>query len=561
MAEAKLNFNEDTLSNNSGLYSLYNKLYEGMRLANEVDAPDYIDSPPTTETGEIDSDAILESLASYSTILMKNSAYLMANAIIGAIDSGGSGGTSVDGFVSRSGDNMEGLLNALYGFQAGDKGEIILEVRDNSVFIGSMSLGGNSISFNGEQVIYYENNALNINGDLRFGNVVINENGISYNDYNFYHEGNCNKSDVDWIMDNAFVHGNLEVFGTQSLKGYLSALHGFELGDLNSRLLHSERDEEAGTISLVLDSDLHLKNEYGIKFDNTYIVKARNNQVVSFMAPGMIMNLGDTDENELKTQYIALQTDIRNYAGDYNIITPFGDGNFPNSLSVGCANSGPTVLRTYYSSSDNCGIVLFRTLRFGDVDGPAVYCDDTKKTFSVAIPYSHIIESNGEATPATDLLPIYLSYKETTSLFKDQSLQWSASLNINTDAEFISLLKPVESVGFSIISEKYKTRLIENTLFFNDNIFLEGLEDGVKHQGNSYFSDNLSSRSFSSGFAGNGWGIIYNRLNGNIAATFDELTIRKKMRIYEQEVQRQTITNGSLWVSDSCSGDFVEEIV
>ena len=50
------------------------------------------------------------------------------------------------------------------------------------------------------------------------------------------------------------------------------------------------------------------------------------------------------------------------------------------------------------------------------------------------------------------------------------------------------------------------------------------------------------------------------QLTGNISATFDELTIRKKMRIYELEVQKQSVTNGSLWVSDACSGDIVEEI-
>ena len=50
-------------------------------------------------------------------------------------------------------------------------------------------------------------------------------------------------------------------------------------------------------------------------------------------------------------------------------------------------------------------------------------------------------------------------------------------------------------------------------------------------------------------------------LTGNIEATFDGLTIRKKARFYELEVQKQSVTNGSLWVSDSCSGDLVEEIV
>lgn len=47
---------------------------------------------------------------------------------------------------------------------------------------------------------------------------------------------------------------------------------------------------------------------------------------------------------------------------------------------------------------------------------------------------------------------------------------------------------------------------------------------------------------------------------GGVHATFDTLTIRKKARFYELEVQKLSVTNGSLWVSDSCSGDEVREI-
>ena len=52
-----------------------------------------------------------------------------------------------------------------------------------------------------------------------------------------------------------------------------------------------------------------------------------------------------------------------------------------------------------------------------------------------------------------------------------------------------------------------------------------------------------------------------NPKTGNATATFDELVIRKKMRVYELEVQKDSSTNGSLWISDSCSGDIVEKIV
>ena len=32
------------------------------------------------------------------------------------------------------------------------------------------------------------------------------------------------------------------------------------------------------------------------------------------------------------------------------------------------------------------------------------------------------------------------------------------------------------------------------------------------------------------------------------------------MRIYELEVQKNNVTNGALWISDSCSGDIVEKL-
>ena len=169
------------------------------------------------------------------------------------------------------------------------------------------------------------------------------------------------------------------------------------------------------------------------------------------------------------------------------------------------------------------------------------------------MPYKH--------SDITEQIPFYISYHETKSLLKDQSQEWSASLTYDTDAEFFVFKKPVESESFSIISEKYKTRLSENTLFFDDSVFIEGLTDGIRISKNTHFDNNLSSMQFASGFAGYGWAIIQSELVGGFTATFDELTVRKKMRIYELEVQKHSITNGSLWVSDACSGDLVEEIV
>ena len=92
MAEAKLNFNEESLDKKSSLYDLYSRFFQGMTEANKVDAPDYTENPPLNEDGSINNEKIAEGLAEYSQILMKNSAYMMANAIISTVSSGGGGG-------------------------------------------------------------------------------------------------------------------------------------------------------------------------------------------------------------------------------------------------------------------------------------------------------------------------------------------------------------------------------------------------------------------------------------------------------------------------------------
>lgn len=591
MADAILNFDESTLDKTTGLYDLYSRFYEGMRTANLVDAPDFSNNPPTTEEGEIDTSLIEQKLAEYSTILMKNSAYMMANSIMSVISGGGEGGTAGVGFVSRNGDNMVGQLGALYGFQAGYDNKLIFDttinadnnkiahvygsliVDENTTIQGKLLLSDQGLYLSNHQTVYYADGKLNIDssninftGDLvvdgtfKLGDVVINENGLFNGDKEFYHSGNCNNEQTDWNMRDAHVYGKLVVEGGYEQKGFFSALYGFELGESGKKLFYSIKNDDK--LSLQLETDLSLWTGYGIKFTDNYIIQVRggSDNIVSLSAPGMVMNLGDSDGDKVTTR-IALQTGIYNHNSDYRIISQYGDGNFKNSLSAGCGNAGPTVLQTYYQSVDDCGVIFQRNIRIGDKSGPALSTNETSDVLQITIPYLHVINSGGDTVTQTNHIPVTLSYRETTSLFKDQSLAWSASLNLDTDAEFFTFKKPVEGISFSIISEKYKTRLIENALFFNDNIFLEGVEDGIRHTGNSYFANNLSSMRFASGFLGYGWEIGESKLYGGISATFDELTIRKKMRIYELEVQKSSVTNGSHWISDSCSGDIVEEVI
>lgn len=583
MAQPQLNPDVATLDPSSDLYNLYSRFYNGMKEANQYDGPDYVTNPPLTPDGQIDTDAIEAGMAEYSDILMRNSAYMMAHSVMSVFE-GGEGGSGSPGggrFVARAGDSMAGLLSALYGFRAGQSGELVFETlvndkKQRSAHIygdlnieGRLNLSPEGVCFDNWQVLHYADDVLKIqagqiellgqtsvDGQFSVGDVLITGEAIFNGAFEYYHAGNSNNDHTDWSMLDAFVYGSLSVSGAASFEDRITALEGFDLGEDGVKLLYSVKDLQSSYLYIESASDLALKAGYGVKYDGKYIIKPRGNNVISISTPGRIMNLGDSDE-DTNTTYIALQTSIKNYSGDYDIITQYGDGNFKNSLSAGCGNAGLTVLQTYFRTSEDCGVIFHRNIRIGGEDGPIVRAGNGNTDLVFVMPYTH----NTSQLPVTEHLSFCINYQDTTSLFKDQSREWSASLNFNTEAEFFTFAKPVESVSFSIISEKYKTRLIENTLFFNDGIFLEGMTDGIRLAGNAYFDANLSSMRFASGFAGYGWAIMKSELVGSYVATFDELTIRKKARFYELEVQKQSVTNGSLWVSDACSGDLVEELV
>lgn len=609
MADAQLNFNEEELDKSSDLYHLYDRLYQGMVRANEVDPPAFpsstdllvLDSngnPTFDANGEplLDSDKqaqVEQVAANYSTILMKNSAYLFASSILSVMSGGGgSGGSVTTGYVSRGGDSMKGALSAWYGFDAGVNGQKIFEVSIDAnekkwaIVYGGLQVNGDAditgvlnfgdgIAFGGNKTIYLDNDSLvierqsismkgdiEVDGTFKLGDVIINKNGIFWDKYEFYHSGNSNKSDVDWTMKDANVHGSLSVNQNASVDGAFSVDGGFSLGAIQTALLYSETTEQieedgnvTSTARTVLNSDLRIINGHGIKFDDDYIINVRNSQVVSFSAPGMIMNLGDSD-NGKQTSKISLQSDIWDYSNHFKLVSKEGAGNFVNGLRAQCAVNGSSVLETFRTDADNLGVLFPEQIRFGTTDGPAIYQDEYTGGLNIQIPYV-----NGEADGhPTEQLKFGTFFSQTTSPFRNKTLEWSATLHFFTDGEFFAFDKPVEADYFAIKSEQYHTRLIEDALFFDDGKFIEGVVDGLRYAGNGYFDGNISSPSFASGFAGYGWAVKDEITNGGFHATFDSLTVRKKMRVYELEVQKISCTNGSLWVSDFCSGDEVMEL-
>lgn len=324
MAAATLNPAIDKLDESSILYDLYTRLYDGMSAANKVDAPACVTTPPCEKNEDgtdkidedgalvIDQEAIAEGLQTYTTILMKNSAYMFANAIIATIapNGGSGGGVSGTGFLARSGDTMQGTLGALYGFEAGyqntkifetvidsdeNKLAIItgnLQVSENVSIQGQLNLSDHGIFFGQNQSIWQDQTTLNIasqeigligkvvvDGSINVGDVIIDETGISVGDKEFYHSGNCNKEDVDWTMHNGFVHGDLTVYGESFLSETLHAQGGFVFSLLEHDMMYTtlvDVTDESGVAAqkgqIVLNSDLSIINNHGIKFNDNYIV-------------------------------------------------------------------------------------------------------------------------------------------------------------------------------------------------------------------------------------------------------------------------------------------------
>ena len=252
------------------------------------------------------------------------------------------------------------------------------------------------------------------------------------------------------------------------------------------------------------------------------------------------------------TPKIRLFSGISDIDGDCLMLSPYGKACFPGSITVR-HNYGADLLSSYRVNSSDEGIIIHKNLRFGTADGILVTGDKEQISLSSDVIY--------EADGVQSIVPrkTSFSHRASTSSYAPQN-RYSETFLISTDADFVTANVPIEAVGHIGIDGSF-TRLTDGVLYLTEALRLQAVSDGIKHYGNSYFGGLLSSEFFSSGFAGSGWAIQKNRTTGNVTATFDEVVARKKFRAYEFEVKKLSATNGSLWISDSCSGDSVEKIV
>lgn len=493
-----------------------------------------------------------------TSIRLRNTAYNFASAIAGSVAGEGSegGGVLLD-YLKKSGGDMTGVLRANYGFDAGLGNtrlmETYQEIAEDGVtpiygmqFWGDVRIGGANLFLGGRRILrystidkiaYIENpfvsfgsSTLLTKGEMIFGEsketgLFLSPTAIRLKDKAVYHEGNANLETINWSMLNGLVSGDLSVTGKTSLIGMLSALHGVELGSDGKVILSTRKGE------VLLDGFLNIAMGCGVKIGDVPVLLRINETDVELSADNGNLHLGSD-----KTHKIKLIANLSDIDGDNILITKYGGAYFPDSFRA-AHNYGADLLSTYRVDSNDEGIIIHKKLRFGSADGVSMTGDKQTLIFREKANQSMI------------------GFRPSTSLYQTPDTN-STSLYISTTGDFITLDKPFEAKGYIGI-DRSLTRLTDNHLFFSDEHYLMSATDGIKHFGNAYFISSLGSERFSSGFAGYGWAILINLTTGNIVATFDELTIRKKMRIYELEVQKNSATNGSLWVSDSCSGDSV----
>lgn len=500
-----------------------------------------------------------------ASIRLRNTAYNFASAIAsGVTGEGGTGGSAFSGYLKKSGGDMSGLLRAGNGFEAGIANERVMHIYKKEeelgiVISGNLKLGGN-LYLNGKQVLRYDsgnhtatlestridfgNSLLHASGELLIGadketGVYMTPALLQVGGKNVYHAGNANRTNISWSMLDAYISGKLQVTGTADITGILTAEQGVNLGADGKTVLsiHSGTADLSGYLSFA--------ENYGIKINSLPVLTRLNTKDILLAAAGGDLLLGNESTNKIR-----LQSSLWDIDGDTALISKYGAACFPGSITVR-HNYGDDLLTSYHNDKQDEGIVIHKRLRMENSRGAYLYGKDD------AIHFASRVYRTDRENGQTISYPYEtaFSFVPSTSLYKRLDRN-SDTFFLHTDADFIGFNKPLEASGHIGIDGSF-TRLTDKTLFFSADCYLLSVANGIRHYGDAYFMNGISSEYFSSGFAGSGWAILKNKTTGSIQATFDEVVVRRKMRVYELEVQKNTATNGSLWVTDSCSGDTI----
>lgn len=503
-----------------------------------------------------------------TSIRLHNTAYNFASAIAGGVagEGGETGGILLD-FLKKTGGDMSGMLRAGYGFEAGVNNSRILQVYmregDSGVEIsGNLKIGGKSLYLAGKQVVGYDpatdtvsvssgkidlgNARLQTGGEMIIGKdkesgIFLSPEFLQIGGKDAYHAGNANLESVSWKMLDASVSGKLEVSGTTDAKGLLVAEHGVRLGAAGKSILSilSDTAELGGFLSFGAG--------FGIRMEDLPVLMRLGGNAVQLGAPDGDLLLGSE-----QTRKVRLQANLWDIDGDVQLVSKYGAACFPASLTVR-HNYGDDLLTSYHAGEEDEGIAIHKRLKFGSA-GACLFGKENALAFR-----SKVGRPGNEGGPITwCAYETQMGFGYSTSTYQPQDRD-SDSFLLSTSADFFCMDKPVEADGHLGINAS-PTRLTDRSLFLQAGSCLLAVAGGIRHDGNAYFTDGVGSPSFSSGFAGSGWAILRNGVTGSVQATFDEIIVRKKMRVYEMEVSSHKASNGALWITDSCSGDTVTEL-
>lgn len=499
---------------------------------------------------------------------LRNTAYGFAEAIAGSVagEGGGSGGGVLGAYLKLSGGNMSGPLRADYGFAAGIGNVRVMEVYEDEQargvqIIGRLCVDGDGFYLGGRRILTYhpdtgvtqiDSAALSLGGtplhtsaEILLGGdaatgVRLTPTSISVAGNPVYHRGNANNTATDWSMKGATVAGALAVVGEAALNGPLAALHGVSMG-YSGNILLSIAGNDIG-----IAADLDIRDAYAIRFGGKSVFSLSGTDRLQVATPGGDLLLGTEP-----TPRVRLMAPLSDRQGTRTLITPYGGAYFPDSLRV-AHDFGADLLSTYKEENGDQGIAIYKELRFGDTNAASIQGEDGLIRFtSLSV---HFTDRGEKSVPVAT----WMGHAPSVSLFAPQNRD-SDTFIIRTEGDFVLLDNRLEANGSVGISGSF-TRMEDECLFLSDKHRLQSVAGGVKHYGLALFTEGISSELFSSGLAGSGWAILRNGTSGNTVATFDEVVVRRKIRVYEMEVQRATATNGSLWISDSCSGDSVEKL-
>jgi len=502
-----------------------------------------------------------------------------AAAIMAALGdgSGGSSGGVLSDYVKKSGGAyavMQGSFTALHGIRAGSdnqptfwtegtvagddlKTRFVRPAHFDSTIYGMDNLfadfSGGKITINGNNdfsggVDFHESflqttRAIQIGLTSADGLLVYNDpldsadDIFTYKDFNIYHAGNSNLFTVDWSMKNGYVDEDLHIGGDVTAGGTASFLYGFEAGTQGVQRFATTDD------GVYINGNASLEVNCGIKavgidysdpssIKTNYILRANAAGNTFLDASGNILVLGF--EN---TKHIELHSELLSSNGN-KLINHLGEAWFKWGFTGGIDEVTTFETISRGAASANKGTRFYNFVELANDTEP----NKIVKLFTN--PSSH--------------LEALINGKNISIGHGDDGMEFDTD---DTQFLFKKPLLGVPMVGVLRSDGTVQTKMEDGQVHVGVSSlgvphYFRNIEDGIKHFGNAYFDGNLGSEVFSSGFSGEGW-----RLDKDEAKlTLDELIVRRKMRVYELEVQKISATNGALWVSSGTSADEVEEI-